>query len=436
MTATPATEKSQPPTTLPPALAVRVFILFACVYFLSTLTRAITATLAPELTQQFDLSASNLGFLAGSYFVGFALMQLPVGYLLDRFGPPRVAVSFLVIAIFGCAVLATAADFWGLVLGRFLLGIGLAAGMMAPLTAYRRWYSPGAQLRASSWMLMVGSFGMLSSTLPVQWLLPVIGWRGIFWGWAVLAVAALVGMALFMPKWPFTPAKKSTKPASGAEPSEGKAQGQTSAGFGQVLRNPRLISVAPLGFFCYGGMFAMLTLWVGPWMQHVAGANQGESAVGLFWINMVMLVAFFGLGLCGNWLAAKFPNIDRMALWLPLPGLVTLLLVVGFGHTMTWPIWALYCVSLAPMSLLPPKLAQTFAPELAGRALTAYNLMSFAGTFIVQWGVGLGIDLFLNAGMNTANAYRSAVLIFWVCCALSVGWFLRMRQTQPTAVVQ
>lgn len=431
MTAPSTPEKATPPTTLPPALAVRVFILFACVYFLSTLTRAITATLAPELTQQFDLSASNLGFLAGSYFVGFALMQLPVGYLLDRFGPPRVAVSFLVIAVFGCAVLASAQDFWGLVLGRFLLGIGLAAGMMAPLTAYRRWYSPGAQLRASSWMLMVGSFGMLSSTLPVQWLLPVMGWRGIFWAWAALAVAALVGMALFMPKWPFAPAKKPVQPGSDAAASQAPA----STGFGQVLRNRRLISVAPLGFFCYGGMFAMLTLWVGPWMQHVAGASQGESAAGLFWINVVMLVAFFGLGLCGNWLAAKFPSIDRMALWLPLPGLVTLLLVVGFGHTMTWPIWALYCVSLAPMSLLPPKLAQTFAPELAGRALTAYNLMSFAGTFIVQWGVGLGIDLFLNAGMRAPDAYRSAVLIFWVFCAMSVGWFLCMRQTQPRRVL-
>ena len=64
-------------------------------YFLSCLLRAITATLSPVLTLEFDLMAADLGLLAGGYFLGFASIQIPLGYLLDRFGPKKIeAIRF------------------------------------------------------------------------------------------------------------------------------------------------------------------------------------------------------------------------------------------------------------------------------------------------------------------------------------------------------
>ena len=66
-------------------------------------------------------------------------------------------------------------------MARVLCGAGVSACLMAPLTGYRRWYAPEHQMRANSWMLMTGSLGMLASTLPVQWLLPLMGWRPLFW---------------------------------------------------------------------------------------------------------------------------------------------------------------------------------------------------------------------------------------------------------------
>jgi MFS family permease len=135
------------------------------------------------------LKAADLGLLAGAYFLGFSALQLPLGHGLDRFGPKRVLLFLMTLAVLGCGAFALAQSLPGLILARVLIGMGLAACLMAPLTCFRLRYSQAAQFRSNSWMLMTGSLGMVASTLPVQWLLPVWGWRGLFW---VLAGCLLV----------------------------------------------------------------------------------------------------------------------------------------------------------------------------------------------------------------------------------------------------
>ena len=82
---------------LPIKKAVLIFFVFACGYFISALLRAITATLSPLLTSEFNLNAGDLGLLAGGYFLGFASMQIPLGYLLDRHGPKTVSYTHLTL---------------------------------------------------------------------------------------------------------------------------------------------------------------------------------------------------------------------------------------------------------------------------------------------------------------------------------------------------
>jgi MFS family permease len=186
---------------LRPKTAMWVFLAFASAYFLSALLRAITATLSPMLSLEFGLQASDLGLLAGGYFFGVALTQLPMGHWLDQHGPKKVVLSFLVVAVLGCIAFAWATDFSGLLIARVLIGVGVSACLMAPLTGYRRWLVLEQQQPANSWMLMTGALGMLASTLPVQWLLPVIGWRWMFVGLALLIILSIVLIAWQVPKW-------------------------------------------------------------------------------------------------------------------------------------------------------------------------------------------------------------------------------------------
>ena len=146
---------------LPKKQAITVFFVFAFGYFLSCLLRAITATLSPVLTLEFDLMAADLGLLAGGYFLGFESMQIPLGYLLDKFGPKKIVSSFTLIALIGTVSFALAQSFSGLLISRILIGVGVSACLMAPLTGYRIWFAKNQQQRAHSWMLMIASLGFL-----------------------------------------------------------------------------------------------------------------------------------------------------------------------------------------------------------------------------------------------------------------------------------
>ena len=397
--------------------AISVFLAFAFAYFLSALLRAVTATLAPLLTLEFGLHARDLGLLSGGYFLGFAATQLPLGRWLDRHGPRKVQMGFLGVAVVGCVVFSMAGNFSVLLAGRVLVGAGVSACLMAPLTGYRRWYTPMAQMRANAWMLMTGSTGMVASTLPVQWLLPVAGWRPLFWGLAVLVVLAMVWMALAVPAWQQV---HSTALEEGAAPSPSS----TPSGYAVVWRNRYFQRLAPLGFFCYGGMVAMQTLWAGPWMQNVAGQTAQQAATGLFWINMAMLGTFWSWGMVNPWLLRRGLDANKLMAWGLPSSLLVLASIVLLGPQAGAGAWALFCVCSTFVSLSLPALAMTFPQALAGRALSAYNLVIFLGVFVVQWGVGLAVDGFMAAGLDTVAAYRSGMALFLACNGGAYAWFV------------
>ncbi len=399
---------------LPVRTAVLVFLSFALAYFLSALVRAITATLSPTLSVEFALQASDLGLLAGGYFLGFALTQLPLGNWLDRFGPKRVILGFLSVAVLGVVAFALAGQFATLLAARVLTGMGVSACLMAPLTGFRRWLSPATQLRANAWMLMTGSLGMLASTLPVQWLMPWVGWRGLFWGLAVLIVLAMLVLTWAVPHW-----KTEAAGAGDGEP--------VAPGYGAIWRNRFFQRMTPIGFFCYGGMVAVQTLWAGPWMVRVAGYTADQAAQGLFWINAFMLVTFWAWGMVNPALVKRGLSAPRlMALGMPL-SFVALIANIVWADGTGWLGWALYCVSCTFVTLSQPAVALAFVPALAGRALSAYNLVIFSGVFVVQWGIGLLVDAFQHAGWSTVAAFQGAMTLYLACCVLSYLYFLAVK---------
>ncbi|HSI54993.1 MAG TPA: MFS transporter [Ramlibacter sp.] len=389
--------------------AIAVFLAFAFAYFFSALLRAITATLSPTLTQEFALNARDLGLLAGGFFLGFAATQLPLGKWLDRFGPKRVIVCFLLVAVLGCLAFSWASSFYGLLAARVLCGVGVSACLMAPLTGFRRWLDPASQLRANSWMLMTGSFGMVASTLPVQWLMPLFGWRPLFWGLALAIAVATAVIAWKVPAW---------------QPTEPAAAAPDAGGYAQVWRNPYFRRLAPLGFFTYGGMIAMQTLWAGPWLVRVSGYAPLQAAEGLFVINISMLCAFWSWGMVTPWLARRGVTTDRlMALGVPLTFVVLATIIIA-GPYAGAGLWAMFCVSSTFVALAQPAVGMAFPPSLAGRALSAFNLVIFGGVFLVQWGIGLLIDGFAAAGLGEMGAFRCALAVFMACSVVSYGYFL------------
>ena len=396
---------------LPKRQAITVFFVFAFGYFLSCLLRAITATLSPVLTLEFELMAADLGLLAGGYFLGFASMQIPLGYLLDKFGPKKIVSSFLLIAFIGTLSFALAQSFSGLLISRILIGVGVSACLMAPLTGYRIWFAENQQQRANSWMLMIASLGFLSSTLPVQLLLPSLGWRWLFGGIAGLILISIFLMLAFIPKWDHQKDESLENPVR---------QGSLS----DVWKNKFFISVIPMGLFNYGGLMAIQTLWAGPWMIRVAGYTPLESATGLFWINITMLVSFF---LWGYFLPRitnlGFSALKILKLGLPVSFLIMLTIIILGSKAGAFYI-TLFILSSIFLSVTQPAVGLSFQSHLAGKALTSFNLLIFLGTFIMQWVMGLVIDLVKNYGYTEIIGFKAAFSFFLFLSLISYIFFL------------
>lgn len=417
-----------PADAMPRAAAVAMFLCFAFAYFLSALVRAVVATLAPAFSADLSLDAADLGLLAGAYFLGFACVQLPLGTALDRAGPKRVLLAFLSLAVIGCALFALARSFAGLTAARALIGMGVGACLMAPMTCFRHRFTARAQMRATSWMLMTGSSGMVASTLPVQWLLPHLGWRGLFWLLAAMFALAMLAIASMVPRdEPVRPV------ATGADRA-------AAGGYREVFRHPTFIRFLPMGFFHYGGLLALQSLWIGPWLSRVCGWTPQQAAQGLFALNLAMLLAFLGWGaLVPRLYGRGWTAQSLIARGVPL-SLVALVLAVALGERSTTWLWTLFCVGSTVVSLAQPAIGQAFAPALAGRALSAYNLAIFGGVFALQWAMGGTIDLLAAAGWSTVSSFQGAFALLALSCIASYLWFLwfddhASHRVLPEAVV-
>ena len=221
----------------------------------------------------------------------------------------------------------------------------------------------------------------------------------------------MVAIAFAVPKWTV----------------DAQTDNDTPKGYAEVWKNRYFQKMAPLAFFNYGGLVAVQTLWAGPWMIKVAGYTPLEAATGLFYINAVMLLTFWSWGLVNPYLAKAGWHTDRLLTWgVPL-SLLALAVNIAGGAATGWVGWALFCVASTVISLSQPAVGMAFKPALAGRGLSAFNLIIFAGVFTVQWGIGLLVDAFAALGLTPLASFQAAFSVFLCCCVAAYVYFLAVK---------
>ena len=394
---------------LPKQKAITIFLVFALGYYISNLLRAITATISPNLISEFDLSAGDLGLLGGGYFLGFAAVQIPLGYLLDNKGPKKIVSYFLLIAVLGMISFSLSENFITLLISRILIGIGVGACLMGPLTAYRIWYQDETQQRANSWMLMVGAIGMLSSSLPVQFFLPIIGWRMIFITLALLTIFCIILIIFFIPNW---------------NKANIQSNSNDNGSLKEIWSDKFFKSLVPMGFFNYGGLFAIQTLWAGPWMIKVSGYTPEQSANGLFIIYFSLLISFLSWGYLVPKISKNVSDAIRLLKFGAPLNLIVLAFIIYLGPKAGAYHWAFFAVSSVFLSLTQPAVGMAFSLSNAGKALTSFNLLLFIGAFALQWIIGVIIDLTMNLGYSEISGFRFAMMFFLLTSFFSYLFFL------------
>jgi predicted MFS family arabinose efflux permease len=389
----------------------RAFALFAFAYAISYALRAVNAAIGPEVATEFALDAAFLGGMTAAYFAAFALVQWPLGGWLDRLGPIRTECSLLLIAALGCFVFALAGSAAWLVAGRALIGAGVAACLMAPYKAYRSWFAPHWQGRLVSWMLFAGTLGAMLAASPAQWLTQQIGWRAVFAGTGAAMLLAAAGLWLGLPR---------EKPA--------KIAGHVAKPLLVMLKEPAVMNFAPAAILAAGGFIAVQTLWLGPWMRAVHGMSAPQAAAALTAMNGVMLIGFLLCGSIAPWLNARFGWMSGVTFGaFTLSGL-TLALAAALGASGPWGIWMLVGLLFTVQPLAQSRVTLAFAPADAGRASTATNLLIFGGAFVLQWGIGAGIELLGAAGLSRVDAFRACFGLLGLATAAAGVWGLVTAQ--------
>ena len=397
-------------TRSPTAVVLRVFLPFAAGYFLSYLYRTINAVLSPHLVAELGLDATDLGLLTSVYFLTFAAFQLPLGMLLDRFGPRRVEATFLLFAAAGAGLFAVSSHATELIIGRALIGLGVSACLMASFKAFVLWF-PAARLPVvNGWVLAAGGLGALVATAPVEAALKLTDWRGLFAILAGLSFAVAAALLWAVPER-----------GGGVASETWRAQWRAVTG---IFRSPVFWRIAPASILSQASFMAIQGLWAGPWLRDVSGLDPATAAEYLFWIAAAMVAGFLGMGqltyrLSRLGVAPLGVAVSGMALFM----LAQLALLLGWGPI--GPLWALFGFFGTAGTLTYAILTQAFPPALAGRVNTALNLLVFVAAFAGQWSMGAIINRWpLDGGGYADPGYRWAFGLALALQALTWVWLL------------
>lgn len=403
-----------------PVLILRLFLPFAFGYFLSYLYRAVNAIIAPDLTAEMGLGASTLGFLTAAYFLTFAAFQLPLGILLDRYGPRRIESILLIFAAIGAGLFAWAENVQSLILARALIGFGVSACLMASFKAFVMWFPINRLPLINGFQMTAGGLGALTATAPVELALHFTDWRGVFWVLAGLTAFASVLIYFVVPERD-----------AGDRHSTFKEAFQ---GVVDVFKSPLFWAIAPWTVMSQATFLALQGLWVGPWFMDVMGVDRHVTAQNLFWIAASMTLGFLSWGIVSDRLHKIWgiPPMTVAAVGLSL-GMMALLIITfqGFGQHTGAPLAAWMVFGFCGTSGILPyaALSQSFPYHLAGRVNTSLNLLVFVMAFLVQWLIGAVLDMWptQGAGVYAAAGYQTSFGLLLVTQVLAAIWYFKRR---------
>ncbi|MET0319854.1 MAG: MFS transporter [Duganella sp.] len=395
-----------------------VFLPFALGHYLSTLMRMVNATLAPYLTTALALTPGQLGLLTSAFFFAFALVQLPVGVALDRWGPARVQLPMLTMAALGTLAFGFGRDFAELLVARAVIGFGVGGCFMASVKALSTWIAPARLPSVQGYLIAVGGLGAASATLPVRIALEHNDWRTLFTGLALAIMLTGLLIRLLAPPQATTVHRQSLR-----------------AAMGEVLRHPSFREAALLVLIPHAVFFGIQGLWISRWLSDVAG--YGEDRVSwLLYLGMgAVIVGAIAVGMITEWAGRRGVRPVRVA----AVG-VALFIIVQAGFILGWSpgyaVWAVLFTLVGSVTGIDyTMVAQSLPGRLTGRAATCLNLLIFLGAFAVQAGFGLVVDCWRPdaSGHYPAQAYQVAFAVLIALQAPGLAWYGWRRWRRPAA---
>jgi predicted MFS family arabinose efflux permease len=399
-------------------IPISLFLAFAFGYLVTHLFRVVNAVAGPAISVELGIDTAALGFLTSVYFLAFASAQLPLGLLLDRYGPSRVQAALLIFAAAGAVLFAVGDDLASLTVGRALIGLGVSAGLMSAFKAYATRLPLEKQPLANGLHMAAGSLGVLAGGLPVELAIQAIGWRGVFFCLAALSMVA-AAVLFFGVRDP-------------ASESKSDSLRELISGVGTVAVSPAFVRLAPLSVATQASALALIALWIGPWLRDVAGYSPDQAATILSLLGVSMIVGYVFCGVMSNRLVALGVPLSTVMIVGYLVFFATLPTVILIEARWSAAVWIVFAVFVSFGTLSYPVLGALFPASLTGRVHTALNFLVFVAAFALQWAFGVVVQA-LKPSLGIANAYDFAL---WVLVGLQAAGYVWYVIKRPGPVLQ
>ena len=397
-----------------------VLIPIMLAFSLSQFFRSAQALLAGPLREELAVTPEQLGLVAGSFHFGFALMQIPVGVLLDRYGPRLTNGVLTILTVVGAVIFANAQSVLGLMVGQAVIGVGCSAAFMSALVLAARWTAPEKFAAASGLIVSFSLMGVLASATPLATMVEAYGWRVVYYGLAAVALIAVVLDFILV---------RDNPPGHAAHAQRGESVTDVLRGMMSVWSNRQVWLLSGVAFFSYPTILTVRGLWGGPYLHDVfdLGAVEVGNILLVMTIGMIIGPPIYGQ------LSRMMPDKSRgLIVFAVLVGSAACLLQAFFGPLGTGIAMGLLLLhgflgSSATLNYAASRKA--VAEHQIGRALTTINLATFGGLFFLQGIAGLIVG---HYEADPAAGYK-AMFIFLGCGLAVAGisfWIGNRRRSQ------
>lgn len=374
-------------------------------FSLSQFYRSAQALLADSLRGELGVTPEQLGLISGSFHFAFALMQIPVGVMLDRYGPRKTNGIMMIVTVLGVIVFARAHTVTGLMIGQGIIGMGCAAAFMATLVCASRWVAPEKFAATSGVIVALSLLGVLASATPLAALIEYQGWRGVYFWLAGLSLLAVVLTFVMVRDEPPHMRRK--------QPRRGESMREVLQGIMEVWKNRQMWLLVAVGFFAYPTILTVRGLWGGPYLHDVFHLSPVEVGNILLGMTIGMIAGPPCYGHVSRIMGGRARPLILFSVFIST---VLLICQALFGASHVWLAAVLmmahgFLGSCATLNYAASRAA--VPPHLVGRALTTVNLATFGGLFVLQGLAGIII------GQYPADAAMAGYQ--WMFAFLGIG---------------
>ncbi|MDB5731704.1 MAG: D-galactonate transporter [Variovorax sp.] len=373
---------------------------------------------APQIQAEFHLSPEQIGLFLSAFFWTYALLQVPAGMLLDRYGPTRIGRWGAACWGIASSITALAGGWAGIFGARMLLGVAEAPGFMVSSKATGYWFPRAERAFATALFDAAAKFSNVIGVPLVAAVVVAFGWR---WGFAVCAALSFLYFIAFLVIYRNPSADTALSAlerryiVEGGATPEGVPPGGTSGMLGYLLRQPKVWGLV-IGFAAYGYSFYLFLTWLPGYLVQTMHMSILKSAgyAAIPWMVATLTDLFVGGWLIDHLIAKGHPE-SKVRKTVLVCGMVLGLAVFGATQT-TDPVWAIVWISIALGGLAAAAPVGWSLPSLiapTGGVGTVGGLMNF-GNNLMGAAAPIATGFIVGATGSFGNAFLLAGLILLV----------------------